>query len=392
MPLTDDMQLVSIDDHLVEKPDVWQSRLPRKYLELGPRIIEADGTETDQYGFGNKVPKGSQAWMLEGKVYAQLGLNAVAGKPRDQIGTDPLRFSDMIPGCFDPAERVKDMDIDGVQTGMLFPSFPRFSGSMFMKVDDQVLADLCVRAWNDYVLDEWCDPYPGRFIPMVIVPFWDMERALAELERLKDRDIRSLSLPESPVPMGLPSFYTNHWDRLFDVLEEREIVLSLHFGTSGSVPVTAPEAPMAVMMTLMGTNSMAAVADLLFSSVFERHPKLKVSIAEGGVGWIPWLLERADSTWERHRFYQNVRQDRRPSDVFVEHIYGCFIVDDYGVANRHRIGIDNLTWECDYPHSDSFWPHSRKIVADLMKDVPDDEVRKIVEENARRLYRFPRLS
>lgn len=391
MPLTEETQLISVDDHLVEKPELWLERLPKKYLDVGPRIIEADGTETDQYGFGTKVPKGSQAWMLEGKVYAQLGLNAVAGKPPEALGTEPLRFVDMIPGCFDPASRVRDMDIDGVQAGMLFPSFPRFAGTLFQELDDEELAVLCIRAWNDYILDEWCDAFPGRFIPMVILPFWDVAASIAELDRLKDRDIRSVSFPENPVPLGLPSFHTDHWDRLFDIFEERQIVASMHFGTSGKVTRTAPEAPMAVMITLMGTNSMNSVADLLFSPVFDRHPTLKVSVAEGGIGWMPWLLERADSTWERHRFYQNVRQDRRPSEVFAENIWGCFIVDQYGVDNRHTLGIDRITWECDYPHSDSFWPNSRKVVAEMLRNVPDDEVDRIVEGNARDLYRFPRI-
>jgi predicted TIM-barrel fold metal-dependent hydrolase len=391
VPLTDDMQLVSVDDHLVEKPDLWQERLPRKFREVGPRIIEADGTETDQYGFGTKVPKGSQAWMLEGKVYAQLGLNAVAGKPRDAIGTEPLRFSDMIPGCFEPAARVTDMDIDGVQTEMLFPSFPRFAGTLFAELDDRELAECCTRAWNDFVVEEWCEAYPGRFIPMIILPFWDVDASIRELERLGDRNIRSVSFPENPVPLGYPSYHTDHWDRLLHEFEEREIVVSMHFGTSGRVTRTAPEAPMAVMITLMGTNSMNAVADLLFSPVFDRHPRLKVSVAEGGIGWMPWLLERADSTWERHRFYQNIRQTRPPSEVFREHIWGCFIVDRYGVENYRRIGVDRITWECDYPHSDSYWPHSRKIVSEMLADVPDDDVRRIVEQNARTLYRFPRL-
>jgi predicted TIM-barrel fold metal-dependent hydrolase len=140
----------------------------------------------------------------------------------------------------------------------------------------------------------------------------------------------------------------------------------------------------------MGTNSVNAVADLLFSPTFHRHPDLKVSIAEGGIGWIPWLLERADLTWERHRFYQNIDQVTRPSELFNKHIWGCFITDQYGVDNRHRIGIDHVTWEADYPHSDSYWPNSRKVVADMFHDVPDHEVAKIVETNARALYRFPR--
>lgn len=390
MPLTDDMQLISVDDHLIEQPRVWQDRLPRKYHESGPRIIEADGTETDQHGFGQAVPKGSQAWQLEGVVYPQLGLNAVAGKPPEELGTDPLRFSDMIPGCYDPAARVKDMDLDGVQSALLFPSFPKFAGTLFATVQDKELALLCTRAWNDFVFEEWFDPYPDRFIPMAILPFWDIDQSIAEVKRLAARGLRAVSFPENPAPLGFPSFHSPEWDPLFDVFEAEDIVLCLHFGTSGKPPVTAPEAPMAVMITLMGCNSMMTTVDLLFSPVFHKHPKLRVAVAEGGIGWIPYILERADTTWERHRYYQNVNQVKRPSEVFKEHVFGCFITDHHGVRNRHEIGVDRLTWECDYPHSDSNWPKSRQYAVEMFADVPDDEVQRIVEWNARDLFRFAR--
>jgi predicted TIM-barrel fold metal-dependent hydrolase len=391
MPLQDDIQLISVDDHLIERPNVWQDRLPKKYLDAGPKIIESTGNEVDQYGFGQKVSKGRQVWTLEGRVYAQLGLNAVAGKPRDSIGTDPVRFEEMIPGCYDPKARIVDMDVDGVQAAMLFPSFPRFAGTMFSFCDDLELGRLCVQAWNDYVLDEWCDPFPGRFIPMVILPFWNLEQSIAELDRLQDRGVRAISFPENPAKLGHPSLHSDHWDPLWARLAEREIVVCLHFGTSGQVTLTADDAPMAVMTTLMGTNSMAAMADLMYSPMFHKHPTLKVSLSEGGVGWIPWLLERADQVWERHRFYQNIHQTVRPSEIFRRNIWGCFIVDQFGVDNRHSIGIDRLTWECDYPHSDSYWPNSRKVVEEMFVDVPTDEVRKIVEDNARGLFRFPRV-
>jgi predicted TIM-barrel fold metal-dependent hydrolase len=389
MPLEDHMQLVSVDDHLIEHPNVWQDRLPQKYLEAGPRVIESTGTEVDQYGFGQKISAGKQVWTLEGKVYAQLGLNAVAGKPRDQLGTDPVRFDEMIPGCYDPKARVADMDLDGVQAAMLFPSFPRFAGTMFGTLDDRGLALACTEAWNDYLIEEWVTPYPDRFISMAILPHWDVQHSIAELDRLADHDIRAVSFPENPAKLGHPSFHSDHWDPLWAALQERDIVVCLHFGTSGQVTLTADDAPMAVMTNLMGTNSMAAMSDLMFSSVFHKFPNLKVSLSEGGAGWIPWLLERADQIWERHRFYQNINQKVRPSELFQRNIWGCFIIDQYGVDNRHAIGVDKLMWECDFPHSDSYWPNSRKIVEEMFRDVPSNEVEKIVETNARTLFRFP---
>jgi predicted TIM-barrel fold metal-dependent hydrolase len=147
---------------------------------------------------------------------------------------------------------------------------------------------------------------------------------------------------------------------------------------------------MAVMIALFGCNSMYATADLLFSPVFHRHPQLKFLLSEGGIGWVPYMLERIDSTWEKHRHYQNINQTVRPSDLFRDHIYGCFIDDQHGVDNRHAVGLNNITWESDYPHSDSNWPNSRKVVETLMAEVPDDEVHRMVELNIRDLINLPR--
>jgi predicted TIM-barrel fold metal-dependent hydrolase len=143
-----------------------------------------------------------------------------------------------------------------------------------------------------------------------------------------------------------------------------------------------------VSIALYSTNLMATTTDLLFSGVLQRHPRLQVVLAEGGIGWIPYILERCDYVWERHRWYQDIDRDTRPSDLFRKHFFGCFIDDNFGIAVRDQIGIDNLTFEVDYPHSDSQWPNTRKYAAKAFADVPDDEVHKIVELNTRRLFRF----
>ncbi|MEO9329027.1 amidohydrolase family protein [Gordonia aurantiaca] len=383
MPLQDHMQLISTDDHLIEHPMLWQDRLPSKYRESGPRIVEKVMNE------GNPP---AQVWQWEGRIYPYIGLNAVAGKKPEEYGAEPVRYDDMLPGCYDPKARLADMDIDGVHAALCFPSFPKFAGTVFLQGEDKELAHLCVQAWNDYVLDEWCPTAPDRYIPMTIMPLWDVDLCIKEIERTIDRGARAISFVENPVPLGLPSFHTDHWDRFFSACEEYEQVLSIHFGTSGKPPITAPEAPMAVMIALFGCNSMYATADLLFSPVFHKHPKLRFALSEGGIGWVPYMLERIDATWEKHRYYQNINQTVRPSDLFREHMFGCFIEDQHGIDNRHAVGIDNITWECDYPHSDSNWPNSRKVVAEQMRNVPDEDVHKMVELNARRLFRFERAS
>lgn len=388
MPLQDDMQIISVDDHLIEHPRVWQDRLPEQLREAGPQIVEDE--------------RGHHVWRYEGRMYPQIGLNAVAGKEPKDYGMEPVRYDDMIPGCYDPKERVKDMDVDGVQAACCYPSFPGFAGGVFARAEDKHLAHLCIQAWNDFNLDEWYAYAPERFIPLAMVPYWDAEQSAAEIRRVAARGAKGITFPEATVPLGLPGFHGDHWEPVWNALEETGLPVSLHFGSSGYVPsfgmmgaqvggVPAdPDAPFAVAIALFATNQMWTAVDLMFSGVFQRHPGLKIVLAEGGIGWIPYIKERTDYTWERHRWYQKIDFDQRPSELFDKHFWGCFIDDQFGVAVREHIGIDRITIEIDYPHSDSMWPNSRKHAGEVLREVPDDEVSKIVELNARELYAFPR--
>jgi predicted TIM-barrel fold metal-dependent hydrolase len=382
MPLQDHMKIISVDDHLIEHPRVWQDRLPESLKERGPRIVEDD--------------QAHHVWHYDGNVYPQIGLNAVAGKDPKDYGMDPVRYDDMIPGCYDPVQRVEDMDLDGVHAALCFPSFPGFAGNVFARAPDKDLALHCVRAYNDFHIDEWCAAAPDRFIPLGIVPAWDAKLAAAEVERMAGKGFRAVSFPDSPVPLGLPSFHTDFWEPFWDACEAADMPVGLHFGSGGFVPgfsflgehAGQDNAPFAVAIAVFATNSWWSTADLLFSGVLQRHPRLRFMLSEGGVGWIPYLLERTDYTWERHRWYQNIDKETRPSDLFRKHFWGCFIDDIHGIENRHAIGVDKLLIEIDFPHSDSNWPNSRKRVAEALATVPDDEAHQIVELTARSLLRF----
>jgi predicted TIM-barrel fold metal-dependent hydrolase len=373
--LPEDVQLISVDDHVIEHPTVWTDRLAKKHLEAGPKIVELEG--------------GKQAWQFEGKTIPTIGLNAVAGKDPKDFGLDPLRFDEMLPGCYDVTARVADMDLDGVHAQMCFPSFPGFAGSTFYAADDKDLATACVVAWNDFILDEWTAYAPDRFIPMVMVPFWDVAATVAEVERTAAKGAKAITFSEAPHRIGLPSFHSDHWDPFFAAAQAADMPLCMHFG-SGGAPEVAPDANFAVAIALFGMNSQFTTVDLLLSRVFHEFPRLRVALSEGGIGWMPYVVERLDYTWERHRWYTGVNTKVAPSELFRDHIFGCFIADNAGIEVRHLIGIDNLMFEGDYPHSDSNFPASRKKLADVLRDVPDGEARKIAEDNARRVFNFPR--
>ncbi|MCX4095596.1 amidohydrolase family protein [Nocardia sp. alder85J] len=372
-------KIISVDDHIVEPSHVWTNHLPKQFVEDGPQIVDQPGH--------------TQAWKMEGKLYALnlLGSPQTRNFRTDGTGEDlyARHYDDMTPGAYEPKARLAAMDEDGVWAQVNFPTFPRFGGTRFLENRNKELASACVQAWNNWLLDEWCAAAPDRFIPMTLVQLWDPELAAQEMKRCAEKGARAISFIESPGPLGLPSFWTDHWDPVFRTAEETGMVICMHVGTSGKLPTPSKESEAhsdAVPISLCGLNSMTALADLTFSGMMHRYPGVKIALSEGGSGWVPYLLERMDYTWARTRI--GVDRSISPSDIFRRNFWTCFISDRTAIVNRHAIGVDKLMWESDYPHNDSEWPNSRKYFAEAVVDVPDDEVQMISELNARNLFNF----
>jgi predicted TIM-barrel fold metal-dependent hydrolase len=248
-----------------------------------------------------------------------------------------------------------------------------------------------VQAYNDWHVEEWCGAYPARFIPMTLPVIWDAAACAGEVRRNAKRGVHSLTFTENPAAMGYPSFHDDYWEPLWQALVDTDTVLNVHIGSSGRLAITAPDAPMDVMITLQPMNIVQAAADLLWSKPIKKYKDLKIALSEGGTGWIPYFLERADRTYEMHRTWTG--QDfgtQKPSEVFRDHFLTCFISDHVGVALRNEIGIDNICWEADYPHSDSMWPGAPEQLTEVLdrNSVPDDEVNKMTYQNAMRWYHF----
>lgn len=370
-----EMILVSVDDHLVEPPDVFANHLPAKYRDQAPKVVQ------------NK--RGDDVWSFNGQQIPNIGLNAVAGRPKEEYGIEPTAFDEMRPGCWDIHERIKDMDAGGVLGSMCFPSFPGFSGRLFAATEDKDMALAVVQAYNDWHVDEWCGAYPGRFIPMGLPVLWDAELAAQEVRRLAKKGVHSVTFTENPATLGFPSFHDEHWDPLWTALADEGVVLSVHLGSSGQLAVTSPDAPIDVMITLQPMNICQAAADLLWSRIPKHFGDIRIALSEGGTGWIPYFLDRVDRTYDMHHLWTGQDfGDLKPSDVFRKHFLTCFISDPVGIQLRHLIGIDNISWECDYPHSDSSWPFAPEELEGVTAGVPDDELNKICHLNAMRWYQF----
>ena len=367
-------KIFSVDDHIIEPADLWTSRLPAKYREIGPRVVDEGGREF---------------WAFEDQRVLTVGLNAVAGHPREEWNSEPTRFGDMIPGCFDPKERARDMLSQGVLASVCFPTLPRFGGMLFNSFKDKELADLCVRAWNDFILDEWCPAGPpGLFVPMTICQVWDPQLAAEEVRRCAGLGSRALCFVENPVPDGLPGFHTDHWDPLWDAVTETGLPVCMHIASSGYVPMPDPKAPVSTLITLFNVCGMLALVNLVTSPVCHKFPTIQIAFSEAGIGWIPSVLERADRQMDRHTGWAHTKRDLKPSEIFARNMYACMVEEPLGLSFYEAIGPDRILAETDYPHSDSPYPHVQKAYEEVFAGIPDEVVEMVSHGNAERLFNW----
>jgi predicted TIM-barrel fold metal-dependent hydrolase len=373
---------MSADDHMIEPRHLWVDRVSAKYREDCPRIVEKDGRE---------------AWLYEGELtYIPMGsCRALPGF--DEAGYPPApgtaRYDEIRPGCYDPVERIKDMDTDGMWGQLIFPNYARFAGHRFyLNVKDHELALACLKTYNDYLLDEWCATDPARLYGAAILPLYDIDRAVEELKRVIAKGARAIAFSENPTVLGLPSVHTYHWDPLWAIMQDAGIPVCTHIGSSSRLVTTSADAPPTVLVTLNGVNSMMTCADWLLSGTLERFPNLKLILSEGGAGWIPYLLERADKAFHDRRIKPNLAIGQTskggaipPSQLFAEHVYVCLVDEHFALRSLADIPVGNLLFEGDYPHGDGLWPDNRKYLENVLANVPDDDATKIAETNLRGL-------
>ncbi len=387
-------KIISVDDHVVEPPHVWDVWLPAKYRDRGPKVvrrgvagIKSIGPGVYQEEFDDDSPHKADTWVYEDLVYTQKRMVAAAGYPRDQMTMTPITYDDMRPGCYDPKARLADMDVNWVEASACYPSFPRFCGQTFTEGKDKELGLACVKAYNDWMVEEWCGDSDGRLIPICLIPLWDAHLAADEVRRNAARGVRAVAFSEIPAHLGLATIHSGFWEPLFQACEETNTTLCMHIGSSSRMPTTSADAPPSVTATLGFGGAMMSLVDFLWSGVLVRYPKIKLAYAESQMGWLPYVLERIDDVWEDNQGWAQTKQiPEPPSTYFHRNMWICFFKDQTGIDNRDRIGIDRITFETDYPHSDSTWPETRAVAAKLFDGLSDHEIHRIVRGNAIDLF------
>jgi predicted TIM-barrel fold metal-dependent hydrolase len=366
--------VLSSDSHVFEPPDLWQTRIDAAFRDRAPRIERING--------------GDHVVVEADQVLSGIGLISNAGARFDTPETISAegRFEDVLTGGYDPAQHLKDMVLDGVAGEVLYPS----QGLFYFKVADTPLMSAIFRAYNDW-LAEFCRADPARLKGVAMINLDDVEDGVRELERTARMGLRGAMIAEYPAEDR--RYDRPEYEPFWAAAAALEMPLALHTATRrtgkirGAGPQTLSDASGRATKAFSPALSMC---DMIFSGVFERHPSLTLAIVEFELSWVPYVLSSMDYTYrERHaEASYRFKGGMLPSDFFHRNVVLSFQEDAIGIRLRDVIGTDNMMWGSDYPHSESTFPQSRKILAEILAGVPEDEQAKIVGGNTARVYGF----
>jgi predicted TIM-barrel fold metal-dependent hydrolase len=363
--------LISADSHINEPPDLWLARVPAAMRDQVPRVVP--------------LPEGDAWVMFPGAAAKAVGLANVAGRKPEEFASKPVTYKEMRPGAYDPTARLVDQDVDGVRAEVLYPS-PGVAASLDVILDLELRA-LCTRVYNDWIADYQAYA-PDRLVGVgVLPPVEDGDVAEAELRRIRDLGLRTAALTLGEAPTTDP-----RGERVWAAAEETGLVVALHIGSGRphnrgqeyegfGLPGTR-EGRM-----VMNTFALAEqIGILMFSGLMDRHPNLKVVVAESGIGWIPYCLERLDYIFDRHRSYMGSAIERRPSEIWFSQFAATFQDEEFGAGVIDQVGVGNVMWASDFPHSATTWPNSVAVI-DKLLGARDPVLReRIVAGNAAALY------
>lgn len=370
-----DMVIISVDDHISEPPDMFDKHLSGDALATAPKL--------------KKTESGTDYWEYQGSKMPSVGLNAVVGRPLEEYGAEPTALEQLREGCYNVDERVKDMNVNGIAASLNFASAVGFDGGRFHKAPDKDLALVHLRAYNDWHIDEWCGSHPGRFIPCAILPTWNIDATIEEIKRVSAKGCTAVSINENPTRQGLPSIHNPYWEPMYKAVVEHDIAMCLHIGGGNPAPHASKETPIEAWITTMPMSIATGAADWLNLEALHRYPTMKIALSEGGIGWVPYFLERADFSNSRHKYWtHSIFQDKKPSEIFKRHFLNCFIDDAFGLKNLEDIGEDMVAYECDYPHSDSLWPEVPERLWATLQTLTDTQIDKVTHLNAMRFFNF----
>jgi predicted TIM-barrel fold metal-dependent hydrolase len=390
--------IISVDDHILEPRDLWVRELPPSLRDRGPRVVRERARLDFRGGrmlLERDVADGQwcDVWTFDDLVMPTGLLHAPVGRSPEEQANVPAIYEDFRSGAYDQTARLADMDANHVEAALNYPNtFPRFAGQGFAERADKELALAALQVYNDWMIDEWCGGAGrGRLIPLTLVPLWDAPLAASEVRRCASKGSHAIAFTENPAKLGFASLHSGKWDPLWDACSETDTVVTMHIGSSSSMPTTSDDAPLAVSMSLNAQNAEGSLCDWVFSRTMERFPKIRIAYAESQAGWMPFLLERMDGVWKEN--VGGVTLAAPPSSYARGRVYGCIFDDIHGLRSREEIGMEHLLFESDYPHANGTWPHTRAVAHRLCTEAGLDarECAMLLRRNAITCYGLERF-
>jgi predicted TIM-barrel fold metal-dependent hydrolase len=370
-------QLISSDSHVSEPPELWVERIDKQYRDRAPKIVlNPDGQE-------------GAFFIYEGYPPHNLAIGLGAGRTPEELAQflKTGTYADARPGGWDPAQRLPDMELDGVEAEVLYTTL----GFRLFWLKDAGLQQACFRVYNDW-LAEYCSYAPDRLKGLSLIPLYDPKEGAQELARCANLGLKGAMIwcsPPADQPYSLPLY-----DPFWAAAQDLDMPISLHAITGfDRIPYEFDAEKRALRPTVTPHEIEKSFSTLILSGVLERFPRLKVVSAENNCGWLPYYLQRVDRAFNRFGPSGTAtpwptKLTLKPSEYFQRQMYCTFIDDSFGVASRHWVGVDNIMWSSDYPHTASTWPRSRAVIERDFKDVNEEERWKILRGNAAKLYGF----
>jgi predicted TIM-barrel fold metal-dependent hydrolase len=355
------------------------------------RTVPDDVTTRVDYIKGGDGPM-MDWWLYEDLAKPVPKVVACAGLPVEEHDVGPIAYADMRPGFYDPVARLVDMDANFMERSLCFPYITRFAGQMFYEAKDKGLALRCVQAYNDWMVEDWSGSSGGRLIPLTLIPLWDPQSAAKEIHRNAARGVRAITFPEMPHHLNLPSIHdpSGYWDPVFQAANDTGTVLCMHIGSGSKMADVSPYAPRAANTVMTFSMAQISFVEWLVSGLLVRFPKLKIAYSESQVGWMPFVMERLDKCFTHTEYSELPAVITAPPTTYIkDRVFGCFFDDEVGILNRDIIGIEQMLFETDYPHQDTTWPHTDKVVDLMASQVSEDELELILRGNAIRMLGLP---
>ncbi len=374
--------VVSADDHVVEPADCYTRRVPHRMVEQVPRVQRIDDKD---------------AWFVQGKkVGAVTALTGVPTKEADISRVKAESYDTILPGSYRPIERLQDYDRDGIDAGVLFPNAAGFAGDPLWYVKDLEVRLACIQAYNDWLLEDFCNVDPARLIGLAILPSWNVEAACAEARRAVKNGYKGIIFCAALDIFGQPATFLPYWDPLWATIQDLNVPVCFHQLSRASVRPTFGNAVPDGMTGLRIAEAIWCISslvqvlpELIFAGIPERFPRLKIFLAEGGVGWIPFVLSQADYLWERHRDTISPRLTMPPSDYWRRQFSAGFWSEPVPPSLTEYLGPHTILWEADYPHSLTTYPNSQQHIAKSLASLTDPAVRRqIIAGNSERLFQI----